>query len=156
MWDQSSTHRSQVLTRGQPLGLHDRLRSKINIKIWMNRLYALDIFKYLLAPHQQKITNSREGGVTNLHAKQSLSEIWTGSDFTCLSATLTLSGFFKLPLRETMHACDGAMKSLRSPIRSAGENFSDISEKWSIILWFTNYYTNHLLSVASLINCQFF
>lgn len=45
--------------------------------------------------------------------------------------TSTLSGFFLSvllnPLRETIHACEGAMKSLRSPIRSAGENFSDIS-----------------------------
>lgn len=45
--------------------------------------------------------------------------------------TLALSGLLVLfafkPLRETMQACEGAIKSLRSPIRSAGENFSDIS-----------------------------
>lgn len=33
------------------------------------------------------------------------------------------------PLRETMQAWDGAMKSLRSPIRSVAENFSDITLK---------------------------
>ena len=44
--------------------------------------------------------------------------------------TSGLSGLVGLalrPLRETMQACDGAMKSLRSPIRSVAENFSDIS-----------------------------
>lgn len=43
------------------------------------------------------------------------------------SALSGLVGLVLSPLRDTMHACDGAMKSLRSPIRSVAENFSDIS-----------------------------
>lgn len=114
-----------------------------------------------------------------LHAKQSLSEILTGSVFTCLPEVETFAkrnlptslnitnsapirqsdktiskrsnfyffiyrkskkeekftsglaeGLVEEALRpETMQPWDGAMKSLRSPIRSVAENFSDIASK---------------------------